>query len=576
MSLTGSLHFALSGLRNAERNMTTVASNITNADRAGYTKKTYQARNITTPLGSLPINGDFMGARNEFLTREMVKDIIRAAASGVRSEYLSAYTSFLGRTDGTGTLNQMMGDLYSVLDSLALSPENTAIKAQVVSESQFLASQINTLSSQTQDLRLKADQDIASGIETINSALRALADLNAQITQANSLGGGAAEIEDQRLLQLEILAEQVGIQYFVNENNQMKVYTQTGQVLLDSVPRTINYVPQNLVNEDTVFNPIELNGLDITNDLRGGRLEALVDTRDNILVAEHDKLNELAVQLMDRMNELTNNGATYPARSILTGEAGFAAGDAIAPSAGTVVRIALLDQAGVVQSFTDLDISAWATVGDAVAGLNGLPGINASLDGAGRLVVESANPNLGIAMNQLSGGIGTNDEGLSQFFGLNNLFDGSGARDIRISQYLANGPGLLAVGSLSTDAALAVGDVGLTIGDGSIARAMANALTNQTTAFNAAGNFNGQTNSLMNYASNIVGDAATRAEQAERNFLMNNLVFEETKKALTNVTGVNIDEETARMLEFQSHYEASAMLVGTIRNMFEELLAAVR
>ena len=49
-----------------------------------------------------------------------------------------------------------------------------------------------------------------------------------------------------------------------------------------------------------------------------------------------------------------------------------------------------------------------------------------------------------------------------------------------------------------------------------------------------------------------------------------------TSEALSNVTGVNIDEEMSLLLDLEHSYQASAKLVQTVDNMLAALLAAVR
>ncbi len=45
---------------------------------------------------------------------------------------------------------------------------------------------------------------------------------------------------------------------------------------------------------------------------------------------------------------------------------------------------------------------------------------------------------------------------------------------------------------------------------------------------------------------------------------------------MNNVTGVNIDEETAILLELESHYQASAQVISIVKGLLEELIAIMR
>jgi len=45
---------------------------------------------------------------------------------------------------------------------------------------------------------------------------------------------------------------------------------------------------------------------------------------------------------------------------------------------------------------------------------------------------------------------------------------------------------------------------------------------------------------------------------------------------LTSTNGVNLDEETAKLLIYQNQYQAGAQIVTTIKEMLDALIAAVR
>ena len=46
-------------------------------------------------------------------------------------------------------------------------------------------------------------------------------------------------------------------------------------------------------------------------------------------------------------------------------------------------------------------------------------------------------------------------------------------------------------------------------------------------------------------------------------------------QALSNATGVNMDDQTSEMLSLENSYQTSAKLLTTVNNMFSSLLTAV-
>lgn len=578
MSLISSLHTTFSGIRTTEAQIQTVSSNITNADKAGYTKKTYQssyttANGITTPAGGITI-----GSLDEQLYKEVINDVTEAGYSAIIAEYLETYSSNLGSTDGSNSLSADIDNLQTQLSALETSPENSSQKINVIDSANVIANTLNNLSQDIQAQRLQADQEISESVETINNALEVINNLNQKIIVLEAQGASTADLEDERMVALEELAQQIDISYFVTDNNQVKVYTSSGQPLLNSQVHSLSYESSTSVSSTSTypadFDAITVNGVDITVNLQGGTLGALVELRDEILVGEQDKLDEFAATLSDIMNAQLNEGASYPARTSITGDvSALVLGDTF--SATGTLRLAVTDQTGTVQSVNDIDLSAYTTIGGLVSALDALTGVSASLSTEGELVINADNSGAGISFNQMDSDVGADTGSFGSYFGLNNMFTGDGAQYLQVSDYLIDTPEYLATGTLSNSAVLSSGDIGIAGGDATIAEALLDAFTT-TADFDAAGNFVSQSITFSSYSNKIMSTAANVADTAALEADTAALVYEETKNLMLNKTGVNIDEETIRLAELENHYEASALLIATLQDMFNTLINAVR
>lgn len=578
MSLIGSLYTTFSGIRTTEAQMATVTSNVTNADAAGYTKKTYQSSYTTANGVMVPSGGIVVGSLDAQLYKTTIDDVSDKGYYSTLASYLDAYSTSLGTTSGTSGLNTALNDLETQISALASSPEDSSQKINVVDAAETLARTMNDLSSGIQDQRLQADQEIANSVTAINNALTTIDTLNQKILSLQAQGASTADLEDQRMVALEGLAEQIDVSYFFDSSNQLKIYTSSGQPLLTSQVQLLSYEPATSVTSQTEypggFGAITLGGQDITEKLQGGTLGALVELRDEVLVAEQDKLDELANALSSTMNAILNEGTSYPSRSSITGDVrNFTVGDTF--SATGTLRIAVTDQSGTVQSVTDLDLSAYATVGDLVTALDALAGVQASVNADGQLVLNAENSGEGLSFNQMDSAVGVSGDSFGVYFGVNNLFTGEGAEYIQVSKYLSDNPQYLATAQLSSAATLASGDRGVSGGDGTTAEALSAAMTGKV-SFGAAGNFVAQTVTFTSYTNNIISNAATSASTAATEADTADLLYTQTKTLLENKTGVNLDEETARLTELESHYQTSALLLSTIQDMFDALIAALR
>src|SRR5690606_5957368 len=140
-------------------------------------------------------------------------------------------------------------------------------KAQVVNDAQAAAYQFNALSSEIQKLRLQADQQIEQSVIRINDALAQINTLNYKLRDGVNNDITVAEFEDQRARYLQIVAEELDIQYFVSSDNLMHIYTSGGRPLVNNTAHTMDYSALSTVNSTitypALFDSIDLDGVDI-------------------------------------------------------------------------------------------------------------------------------------------------------------------------------------------------------------------------------------------------------------------------------------------------------------------------
>src|SRR6185437_4558695 len=104
-------------------------------------------------------------------------------------------------------------------------------------------------------------------------------------------------------------------------------------------------------------------------------------------------------------------------------------------------------------------------------------------------------------------------------------------------------------------------------GDNTNVLAMAAAMTSKV--------FNGGTSSLNDAANNLVSATGVLRQQAQANASAQQSVNQAATDARSNLSGVNLDEEAARMLQFQQAYQACAQLIQTSNTMFQTLISSI-
>ena len=86
---------------------------------------------------------------------------------------------------------------------------------------------------------------------------------------------------------------------------------------------------------------------------------------------------------------------------------------------------------------------------------------------------------------------------------------------------------------------------------------------------------NGGTTSLSGAANNLVSQVGVKTQQAQANATAQQSVNQDATTALNNLSGVNLDEEAAKMLQYQQAYQAMAQMIQASGQMFTSLITAI-
>lgn len=568
-SLSSIITTASVSLTNTQYSIALANQNVSNASTTGYTSKTYAATPST--VGLALTEGQVTRTANAYLQKTVVSSSAASGAAAVVDEHLQLYDAAFGDVNGGDDIASLLSDLETSLTALS-SSRTEANQASVVAAAEDLAASLSGLSSEIQSLRTQADQDIASTVDSINGALKTLEGVNQQLVAASALGQGTTALLDTRDQVLAELSSMIGISYGVASDGRVSIYTTSGEPLLGSKAAVLEYEAAGKLSADSAYPGqiagVTLNGKDITASVSSGDLGGLISLRDTILVEEQSALDSLASSLITQVNAAAADGSAYPAPSSLTSAAsGLTSGSAF--SATGSVRIATLSSDGMVSTVADIDLGAVTTMGGLVAALDAVDGVSASLDAAGRLVLASEDGTSGIALADLGGDL--DGDSFAAAFGFNAIFTGDDASSIGVSATLSSDPSRLATAKLSEADGLSAGDRGLTSGDGSAASAVVSALTSDR-AFAAAGSLSARSSSIADYATAFVSAASTRIAAATSAAESAASVKSYASTSLANLAGVNLDEQTALLTQFQSQYQASAQLITIARELFDTLI----
>ena len=219
-------------------------------------------------------------------------------------------------------LSASITQFFNDWQTLSTDPTSTADKQTVASDGQSLSSVINGMYGDLTTLQTQANGDVNSAISDVNTTLTSIASLNQEIAQSQVGTSEANDYIDQRNQLLQTLSGYMNITCVAGSNNMVTVLTSSGKGLVQG--NTASQLTQ-VQNQQTGFTDVGLQGLsgnvvDITGEIAGGSLGALITARDTTINGYISDLNGLAQSITQNVNYFSQmgNGGT-PDQAASTG-----------------------------------------------------------------------------------------------------------------------------------------------------------------------------------------------------------------------------------------------------------------
>jgi flagellar hook-associated protein 1 len=624
MSLSATLSNALSGLSAAQRALSVTANNVANATTEGYSRKQI---NQATQI----VNGQSLGVRSleptrvvdQFLATELRRQESTLGRDAVLAEAFWRIERGVFGAPGEQDrgLSAQLSKLTAQLEQLANEPESRPLRTAVLGTIEDMLRQVQADATSVQNLRSDADQRIGQTVQAINADIQELHALNQEISRA----GGTADLEDQRDLVLKRLAQKIDISTFSNDNGRIAVYTSGGHALLEQTPRVLHYAPSSTVGASTRFDAIRIyspndvdpstgtplagavgavlvtagyrasvtpelvaNGLtdEISSPLTGGRLAGLLEARDRVLPELADQLAEVGDVLAFALNRAHNGAMPHPLPTQVTGSrVDFTTFPA---DRGGTASLVVFAADGTVAADIAIDVAAAGSAAALASQINlglGATG-TAQLDPATGALVISLGTDPGgepyrMAWDEGDSRFSVTDEvghqwdyGFAHYVGLNDLVvptsSARGAYTVR--------PDIAADSRLVANVVLAreggVPSVG-GIGDNRGLQRLAGALDAEVNTA-ARGALPASSTTLSRYLSDMTGLVAAKSSQAQNREAAGRALVEDLEFRQGAVSGVNLDEELAKLVLYQQAYSVSARLISITNDLFGELVNIVR
>jgi flagellar hook-associated protein 1 FlgK len=629
--LSDIFQISASALQAFQAAINTTSNNIANASTPGYdvetanlTEAVPQANGTATVGSGVEVSGITRAYSAAATTQLNNSQSSLASLTAVQN-----YTTQIDNDFGTnlGGLSTAIQTFYSAASTVADDPTSTASRQALLSDAQSLASSFQSASGQLNQLNTDVNSRITSDVSQINSISAAIANLNQQIETATAGSGGQApnELLDQRDQQISNLSQLVGVTTTTQADGAVNVFIGNGQPLvLEDSSDTLKTIP-NPFNASQLEIGSSTQSGSISSQITSGDLGGLLQARSTVINPALNQIGLIATTLSQTVNAqqaqgldlngnqgapifsvgaptatssaantddttatvavnadglgqlsadnyvLSYRNGAYSLTDQTTGSnvAFTAGGTAAAPTItanGVTITLSgtpasgdeflIQPTANAASSFTAVltdpsKIAAAAAVATAPATTNtGSGTISAAT------VLDSANPDL------------LTPATISFTTPTTYSINGGAAQTLAANgRIAANGWQVTITGTPAAGDSFTVSSNAGSTGDNTNALALA--------AGQNAGVLNGGTVSVTGAASALITSLGSQAQQIDTAQTAQTAINTQASDQVQSISGVNLDEEAANLLQWQNAYEAAAQALTIGNSLFTTLIDSV-
>ena len=338
MSLSQALSAALSGVNTTQQSLSVIAGNVANANTPGYVEESVNQVEVGT-VGSGGTSVETSGINrnlNQLLQSQLWTETSGGSYADMTSTLYQQLQNIYGTPNSSTSFDAIYNNFTTALQSLATNPGSSTAQSTVVGAAQSLAQNLNSMTAGIQQIRTQAEQGISNDVQSANTLIQQIAQINGQLEGSSSSDSAAAALEDQRDQDVTQLSQLMNVRVVQNPDNQISVFTGNGQQLVaNSQASQLSFdnagtlsataqwsadPSQDGVGTITLTVPGG-SSTDLLADgaIQSGEIAAYVQMRDNILPQAQTQLDEMANQMSQALSNQTTSGTAVTSG----GQAGY-------------------------------------------------------------------------------------------------------------------------------------------------------------------------------------------------------------------------------------------------------------
>jgi flagellar hook-associated protein 1 FlgK len=636
--MSGILNVGIRALQANQVALQTTGNNIANVNTPGYSRQTVVLQATPgqfTGGGYIGKGVDVETIQrnySEFLTRQSALAGATAAADSTSADQLKQLENIFA--SGSTGLGASVSDMLNAFSDVASAPTDLTARTVALSRVDETAARMRSASQSLDGLQLSVSQTLSQKVSAVNSLAQNIADVNQQIARTQGSGQAPNDLLDQRDQFVRDLNQYVQTTSIPATDGTVTIFLAGSQALvMGNTVSPVSVVKDDFTDPLKSKLAISRNGQSITldeNTLGGGEISGLLRFQNNDLNQGRNLLGRLTLAVSTAMNDqhklgLDLNGkvggdlftpTTFDAKNILTPTA-----PATVNTGTATLGLAVSDVTKFAASDYEMDFTS-ATTGNITRRSDGLvtafSSVPVSIDGLS-ISIPSGTPANGdrFLLKPFSTAASTISGAFSSPAALAVASPVAGSVG-------ANNLGTLAIDNLSARSNPAPANVTLTFVDaGNYTRSDTGATSysytpGQAIEYNLVipgttgwsltlkgapqagdtvtiqpqpyGNLNaGNASAILGlrdvamfdgaaltdgYAS-LISQIGVRAQSANNAATVSSSIASTLETARTSISGVNLDEEAAKLLQFQQAYQASAKLIQASKNIFDTLLQSL-
>src|SRR5882757_2936927 len=364
MGLGQALTSASTGLHATQSALSLIAGNIANAGTPGYVKKTSTL--VAAAAGNLTIGVRVSAVNREldtYLQRQISTETSGGSYASTRADYDSRLQDVFGQPGADNALETVFNDFSAATQALATSPDSAAARYGVLTTGQTLAQHLNGMTADIQGLRSDAEAGLGDAVQQANDAMRQIASINIQLGQSSVEDATTAVLRDTRDAAIDKLSTLMNIKVIPTDNNKINIFTNSGTQLVGDTASVLSFDSKGSLSASSIWNADPTKSgtgtillhtgtntsvdLIAANAFGSGKIGALVEMRDHILVDAQAQVDQVAAALASTLSDRTTAGTAATSGS----QTGFDI-DVGSLLPGNTVQLSYTDNTGTQRQVT--------------------------------------------------------------------------------------------------------------------------------------------------------------------------------------------------------------------------------